>query len=724
MPKRAETGSLPQAKNEVKVFDELPTPVDGVLVMQNVNDSVREQQLSDSQAKNTMTLQMSKSEQNSKRVVSDLNDENVYNSSQITPPVDVALGEGLSTLIFYLRMSPEMVLVAAMLKSHLIDTILNAEHRALLDHCDMVLNNEVLQATIPWRIDFRHVKRQWNLEELVSDFVSTDCLDSLSKKLLRVVKSYLEEMILKLFSYIHEEVKMYDPYKFRLLLMRSKNVNKYFIEQRTIEQMMKLSEMNTEVGVNELTASHHLKQQRFYIAILEARDRIGGHVYIDCSSLSVIVDLGAMISEVEVDVSTKRRPDLSSLICEHLGVELIVLNSVCPFYDIVFGLKVTTDINVVVGSFLKYYESPERRFFVTILTRIHYGQSISVCGLARAISLAEYKGGLWTIKGGKYHMVAGLIKSSNISLHINEEIASISYLGAYYEFNSTKGNSYSCDVTVVATPLDEVNIQFTPSVSIHARKLQHTHATFVRGSLNQTYFGLCTANEIPEPIDTLEDLVIPFSSISVLKQHGENDVTYKVLSRELMTDVLMDALMQCIDASSEQCHKTVFNTCYFLLFKFTGSDSNKGIIVEQEGHERKLNDIFSLFQETRNTVMQKRIVSYSSLMGAGNNARIFDPGGTFIVTATMTKAVQQWMREEFQRIEYLRTSTRHKKIAYARHDFISFSTSENKLKAFLRVLKSNLLAKAKRAMENVWSNHLKIFTDFIEAKVGLVSSFS
>ncbi|KAK8549103.1 hypothetical protein V6N12_062001 [Hibiscus sabdariffa] len=274
-------------------------------------------------------------------------------------------------------------------------------------------------------------------------------------------------------------------------------------------------------------------------------------------------------------------------------------------------------------------------------------------------------------------MVAGLIKSSNISLHINEEIASISYLGAYYEFNSTKRNSYSCDVTVVATP----------SVSIHARKLQHTHATFVRGSLNQTYFGLCTANEIPEPIDTLEDLVIPFSSISVLKQHGENDVTYKVLSRELMTDVLMDALMQCIDASSEQCHKTVFNTCYFLLFKFTGSDSNKGIIVEQEGHERKLNDIFSLFQETRNIVMQKRIVSYSSLMGAGNNARIFDPGGTFIVTATMTKAVQQWMREEFQRIEYLRTSTRHKKIAYARHDFISFSTSENKLKAFLRRLK-------------------------------------
>ncbi|KAK9029866.1 hypothetical protein V6N11_031310 [Hibiscus sabdariffa] len=178
-----------------------------------------------------MTLQMNKSDQNSNETVSDFDDENVYNSSQFT----------LSTLIFDLRKSLERVLLAATLKNHFTDTILNVELKALLDHCDMFMNNEVLQATILWRIDFRHVKRQWNLK--------------------------------------------------------------------------------------------------------------------------VIVDLGAsMISKVEVDVSTNRRPDLSSLICEHLGVELIVLNSACPFYDIVFGLKVTTDINDVAGSFLKYYESPKKRF--------------------------------------------------------------------------------------------------------------------------------------------------------------------------------------------------------------------------------------------------------------------------------------------------------------------------------------------------------------------------
>ena len=81
-------------------------------------------------------------------------------------------------------------------------------------------------------------------------------------------------------------------------------------------------------------------------------------------------------------------------------------------------------------------------------------------------------------------MAVGLINSSDVSLHLNKEIESISYLGEYYELNFKKGNNYSWEVTVVATPLDEVNIQFTPSISIHGRKLQYTHATFVRGRLN------------------------------------------------------------------------------------------------------------------------------------------------------------------------------------------------------------------------------------------------
>ncbi|KAK8551443.1 hypothetical protein V6N13_119903 [Hibiscus sabdariffa] len=90
----------------------------------------------DSQAKSTSTSQMSKSDQDSNGAVSALDDENVCNSSQLTTPTDAASGEGLSTSIFDVRMSPKKALRAAMLKTRFADTILKARQRALLDHCD------------------------------------------------------------------------------------------------------------------------------------------------------------------------------------------------------------------------------------------------------------------------------------------------------------------------------------------------------------------------------------------------------------------------------------------------------------------------------------------------------------------------------------------------------------------------------------------------------------
>lgn len=49
------------------------------------------------------------------------------------------------------------------------------------------------------------------------------------------------------------------------------------------------------------------------------------------------------------------------------------------------------------------------------------------------------------------------------------------------------------------------------------------------------------------------------------------------------------------------------------------------------------------------------------------------------------QAVQKLIDEEFQGISHLRTSTLHKKIASARHDFMKLSGSENKLEALLQV---------------------------------------
>lgn len=179
---------------------------------------------------------------------------------------------------------------------------------------------------------------------------------------------------------------------------------------------------------------------------------------------------------------------------------------------------------------------------VTVITRINYGQSVNISGLAGAVSLAGSGGGLWAVEGGNWQMAAGLINSSDVELYLHEEIDSISFLGEYYELNSTKGNTYSCEVAVVATPLDESSIQFSPPVSVPTRQLQHTHATFVRGLVNPVYFGLKAVSEIPELVATIEDPRLPFTSISILKCYNETDMTYKIFSRQAMTDALLDSI--------------------------------------------------------------------------------------------------------------------------------------------------------------------------------------
>ncbi|OWM76357.1 farnesylcysteine lyase [Punica granatum] len=179
---------------------------------------------------------------------------------------------------------------------------------------------------------------------------------------------------------------------------------------------------------------------------------------------------------------------------------------------------------------------------ITVITRVNYGQSSRISGLAGAVSMAGAGDNLWQVEGGNWQMASGLLNVSDISLHLSEEIESISKLGNYYELNSTKGNSYKCEVTIVATPLDELSIRFDPPVSIPPRKLQHTHATFVRGLLNPAYFGLGSAADIPHLVGTIEEPGLPFSSISILTRHSEKDATYKVFSRQTMGDALLDQI--------------------------------------------------------------------------------------------------------------------------------------------------------------------------------------
>ncbi|KAH9610189.1 hypothetical protein KSS87_007532 [Heliosperma pusillum] len=179
---------------------------------------------------------------------------------------------------------------------------------------------------------------------------------------------------------------------------------------------------------------------------------------------------------------------------------------------------------------------------VTVITRINYGQSTRMSGLAGGVSLAGSGGGLWAVEGGNWQMAAGLINGSDVELHLNEEILSVSHVGTHYELNSSKGNSYECQVTVFATPLDESDVKFDPPILVPERKMQHTHTTFIRGLLNPAYFGLRKVGDIPDLVGTLEDPNIPFSCVSVLKKHEDGEMTYKMFSRKPLDDTMLDQI--------------------------------------------------------------------------------------------------------------------------------------------------------------------------------------
>ncbi|KAI5073677.1 hypothetical protein GOP47_0011690 [Adiantum capillus-veneris] len=179
---------------------------------------------------------------------------------------------------------------------------------------------------------------------------------------------------------------------------------------------------------------------------------------------------------------------------------------------------------------------------VTVIMRINYGQSKSISGMAGAVSLCGSGGNFWAIEGGNWKMAAGLVEFSNASLLLNGKVTSVVAVDGGYEVGISSGERRFCNAVILATSLDESQIEFTPPVSIPKRHMQHTHATFVRGIINPDYFGMPCAASVPSFVGTLELPSIPFSSLNVLESYGDNDKAYKVFSRSKLTDDLLDQI--------------------------------------------------------------------------------------------------------------------------------------------------------------------------------------
>ncbi|XP_061656113.1 prenylcysteine oxidase 1 [Phyllopteryx taeniolatus] len=144
---------------------------------------------------------------------------------------------------------------------------------------------------------------------------------------------------------------------------------------------------------------------------------------------------------------------------------------------------------------------------VAPLTRLTYGQSVRINGLAGAVSLAGADSGLWAVDGGNKRVCSGLFYHSKSEL-IRARVTDISFKvrpsktgpsTGFYEVSyvgETGAGHSMYDIVVIATPLHQgkSDISFSglssPMVSQFPGIYHQVFSILVHGVLNTSYLGV------------------------------------------------------------------------------------------------------------------------------------------------------------------------------------------------------------------------------------------
>lgn len=190
---------------------------------------------------------------------------------------------------------------------------------------------------------------------------------------------------------------------------------------------------------------------------------------------------------------------------------------------------------------------------VSAITRVNYNQeAYAMNGLAGAVSIAGSGGGLWSVQGGNQQVVEGLLKSSNASVHLQTRVRSIVTNETRYTIHAESEDGsevqQTCDAIIIATPLESARIDISDIVDDSKwninRKFTRTVATFVKGSLRPTYFGLGEQETLPGLIVTTAKADTPFSSIGHVTSADDASPVYKIFSKLPLSDETLQQLFQ------------------------------------------------------------------------------------------------------------------------------------------------------------------------------------
>ncbi|GAQ86866.1 hypothetical protein KFL_003170040 [Klebsormidium nitens] len=181
------------------------------------------------------------------------------------------------------------------------------------------------------------------------------------------------------------------------------------------------------------------------------------------------------------------------------------------------------------------------------ISRINYGQNTTISGLAGGVSMAGGDGNTVGFAQGLQRIPEGLLALSGATVHLNTTVLSVTTTPKGYKLETTNPQAPNLfDAVLVATPLENApNLHFNPAVKVPPRKMQTTHATFLRGNLNPAFFGQPSGTDLPKLIATTESPAVNFSSIGVIRAYPDRgDFAFKVFSREKLDDAALDQIFR------------------------------------------------------------------------------------------------------------------------------------------------------------------------------------
>ena len=194
------------------------------------------------------------------------------------------------------------------------------------------------------------------------------------------------------------------------------------------------------------------------------------------------------------------------------------------------------------GRFVDEYATP--------VGRIMYGQDVSMNGFATSIALAGagLAGSLFSVGGGNRLVCEGLVREAGAELRCSAAIEAMSKSADGIELKLATGESVRHDLVVLATPMGLGGLSLSgidaPEPATRRRAFQTTWATFIQGVPRAGYFGVASADALPDAVLTVEDDAVPFSSLGLVAESADGASIYKLFTRDPVPESLLDELFE------------------------------------------------------------------------------------------------------------------------------------------------------------------------------------